>query len=60
MIDTAALLIWFDLNERPLPWRNKTTSAWGILISEVMSQQTPVARVAPQWQEWIERWPTPA
>lgn len=60
MIDTAALLTWFDLNERPLPWRNKTTSAWGILISEVMSQQTPVARVAPQWQEWIERWPTPA
>lgn len=60
MIDTAALLTWFDRNERPLPWRNKTTSAWGILISEVMSQQTPVARVAPQWQEWIERWPTPA
>lgn len=60
MIDTAALLTWFDLNERPLPWRNKTTSAWGILISEVMSQQTPVARVTPQWQEWIERWPTPA
>lgn len=60
MIDTAALLTWFDLNERPLPWRSKTTSAWGILISEVMSQQTPVARVAPQWQEWIERWPTPS
>lgn len=60
MIDTAALLTWFDLNERPLPWRNKSTSAWGILISEVMSQQTPVARVSPQWQEWIERWPTPA
>lgn len=24
-----------------------------------MSQQTPVARVAPQWLEWLERWPTP-
>lgn len=59
MIDTSALLTWFDLNERPLPWRDKNTSAWGILISEVMSQQTPVARVAPQWQEWISRWPTP-
>ena len=60
MIDTSALLTWFDLNERPLPWRNKSTSSWGILISEVMSQQTPVARVAPQWQEWIQRWPTPS
>ena len=60
MIDTAALLTWFDLHERPLPWRKKNTSAWGILISEVMSQQTPVSRVAPQWQEWIECWPTPA
>ena len=59
MIDINALLNWFDRHERPLPWRKKNTSAWGILISEVMSQQTPVARVAPQWQEWITRWPTP-
>ncbi|MDK7229766.1 A/G-specific adenine glycosylase, partial [Winkia sp. UMB1185] len=26
----------------------------------VMSQQTPVARVAPAWRAWLERWPTPA
>jgi A/G-specific adenine glycosylase len=25
-----------------------------------MAQQTPVARVAPMWVEWIQRWPTPA
>ncbi|AYG05437.1 A/G-specific adenine glycosylase [Gryllotalpicola protaetiae] len=24
-----------------------------------MLQQTPVARVLPQWQAWLERWPTP-
>jgi A/G-specific adenine glycosylase len=24
-----------------------------------MAQQTQVARVAPMWREWIERWPTP-
>jgi A/G-specific adenine glycosylase len=24
-----------------------------------MLQQTPVDRVLPRWQEWIERWPTP-
>jgi len=30
-----------------------------VLLSEFMAQQTPVARVAPMWTEWIERWPTP-
>lgn len=33
-------------------------SAWQILISEVMLQQTPVTRVIPAWQAWCERWPT--
>jgi A/G-specific adenine glycosylase len=31
-----------------------------VLISEVMLQQTPVARVLPVWQAWVRRWPTPA
>lgn len=31
-----------------------------MLVSEVMSHQTPVARVAPIWIEWLGRWPTPA
>ncbi len=57
---TARLLPWFDLHERPLAWREPGTSAWGILLSEVMSQQTPVARVEPVWREWMERWPDPA
>ena len=34
-------------NARDLPWRHPDTSPWAILLSEVMSQQTPVARVAP-------------
>lgn len=50
-MDTHALLSWFDANERDLPWRRPGTSAWGVLISEVMSQQTPVASVAPVWEE---------
>lgn len=58
--DTESLLIWFADNARDLPWREPGTSAWGILLSEVMSQQTPVARVAPIWLEWMQRWPTPA
>lgn len=56
---TRAVIEWFKLNARPLPWREPGTSAWGILLSEVMSQQTPVARTAPIWEEWMDRWPTP-
>lgn len=48
------------MNAREISWRAPSTSAWGILLSEVMSQQTPVARVEPKWQDWITRWPTPA
>lgn len=33
-------------------------SAWQILVSEFMLQQTPVSRVEPIWSAWIERWPT--
>lgn len=58
-MDTQAVVEWFDAHERPLPWRRPGTSAWGVLLSEVMSQQTPVARVAPQWEEWMRCWPTP-
>lgn len=54
-----ALVGWFAANGRDLPWRASGTSAWGVLLSEVMSQQTPVARVAPIWREWMGRWPTP-
>ena len=59
-MDTSKVVEWFDANERDLPWRRPGTSAWGVLLSEVMSQQTPVARVAPVWEEWMRRWPTPA
>lgn len=51
---------WFARTARPLPWRSPDRTPWGVLVSEVMSQQTPVARVAPVWSEWMERWPTPA
>ena len=51
---------WYAANARPLPWRVPGTSAWAVLVSEVMSHQTPVARVEPVWREWLSRWPTPA
>ncbi|MCC3764714.1 A/G-specific adenine glycosylase [Glycomyces sp. TRM65418] len=55
------LLPWFDAHNRTeLPWRRPGTTAWGVLVSEVMSQQTQVARVAPVWEAWMARWPAPA
>ncbi|WP_309130566.1 A/G-specific adenine glycosylase [Brevibacterium sp.] len=54
------IISWFESAARPLPWREEGTSAWAILVSEIMSQQTPVSRVEPRWREWMERWPTPA
>lgn len=59
-VDTASLLSWYARHRRPLPWREPGTSPWAVLLSEVMSQQTPVARVEPRWREWLERWPAPA
>ena len=54
-----AICAWFDANGRDLPWRRTGTSAWGVLVSEVMSQQTPMSRVIGPWHEWMNRWPTP-
>ncbi|MCU1536351.1 MAG: A/G-specific DNA-adenine glycosylase [Humibacillus sp.] len=51
---------WFETNGRDLPWRRADATAWGVFLSEVMSQQTPLSRVEPIWHEWMERWPTPA
>jgi len=51
---------WYAAGHRDLPWRHPDYPAWGILMSEFMLQQTPVARVIPRLAEWLERWPTPA
>src|SRR6187551_337639 len=56
----APVLEWYAGNARDLPWRQPTTTAWGVLVSEVMLQQTPVVRVEPAWLAWMARWPTPA
>ena len=44
---------------RDLPWR-RTRDPYAILVSEVMAQQTQVARVLARYERWLERWPTPA
>ena len=54
----AELRAWYAENGRDLPWRH-TRDAYAILVSEVMLQQTQVARVVPRYLAWLERWPTP-
>lgn len=59
-LDAHVLADWFAEQARPLPWRAADTSAWAVLVSEIMLQQTPVARVEPSWHDWMARWPTPS
>jgi A/G-specific adenine glycosylase len=54
---TAKLLAWYSERGRDLPWR-RTPDPYAILVSEVMLQQTQVARVIPRYLAWLERWPT--
>jgi A/G-specific adenine glycosylase len=59
-IPAGELLQWYARSSRDLPWREPGVSAWQILVSEFMLQQTPVARVLPIWTDWVRRWPTPS
>ncbi len=52
-----SLLDWHRRSGRDLPWR-RTRDPYAILVSEVMLQQTQVARVVPRYLAWVERWPT--
>jgi A/G-specific adenine glycosylase len=56
----APLLQWYDEHARDLPWRRPEASPWSVLVSELMLQQTPVARVLPVHEAWLARWPRPA
>lgn len=60
----SPLPAWYRSTARDLPWRRSAFhdefGAWGVLVSEFMLQQTPVARVIPHLEAWLERWPTPA
>ena len=59
-MNATQLIAWFDAHARDLPWRQPGTTPWGILVSEVMLQQTPVSRVVDVWTEWLARWPKPS
>lgn len=48
---------WYAGAARDLPWRRPGTPPYAVLVSEVMLQQTPVARVLPAYEAWLKRWP---
>ncbi len=52
-----AVLAWYDAHGRDLPWRS-TSDPYAILVSEVMAQQTQIARVLERYDRWLARWPT--
>jgi A/G-specific adenine glycosylase len=54
------VLAWYARHARDLPWRAPDATPWSVLVSEIMLQQTPVARVLPAHASWLARWPTPA
>lgn len=54
------ILDWYDAHARDLPWRRPEASAWSVMVSEFMLQQTPVNRVLPVHEAWMRRWETPA
>ena len=55
----AALLEWYRATGRRPSFRS-SPDPWGVLVSEVMLQQTQVSRVDAAWPGFIERYPTPA
>ena len=48
----AAILDWYGDVARDLPWR-RTRDPYAILVSEVMLQQTQVARVVERYERWL-------
>lgn len=52
-----ALLAWYDLNRRDLPWRH-TRDPYRIWISEVMLQQTRVAVVIERYGRFLQKFPS--
>ncbi len=53
----SRLRVWYRRNARDLPWRN-TRDPYQILVSELMLQQTQVARVMEFYPRFLERFPT--
>ncbi|TMD23153.1 MAG: A/G-specific adenine glycosylase [Chloroflexi bacterium] len=51
------VLTWYAANGRDLPWR-QTRDPYAILVSEILSHQTQIARVLPVYRRLLHRYPT--
>jgi A/G-specific adenine glycosylase len=51
------LLSWYARHQRRLPWRG-VRDPWAVLVSEIMLQQTQVARVLDFYPRFLQRYPT--
>lgn len=47
------ILLWYDENKRPLPWRN-TNDPYKIWVSEIMLQQTKVVQALPYYNRFLK------
>ena len=55
----ATILEWSEQTRRDLPWR-RTRDPWAVLVSELMLQQTQVARVVPRYHAFLDQFPDAA
>jgi A/G-specific adenine glycosylase len=58
---SEALLRWFAVDKRQLPWRaevGERPDPYRVWLSEVMLQQTSVAHATPYFEAFTRRWPT--
>lgn len=53
----SSVALFWQMRARDLPWRFGRTTPWGVLVCEVMSQQTQMSRVVPYWTAWMQTWP---
>jgi A/G-specific adenine glycosylase len=51
------ILIWFDKNERKLPWR-KNKNPYSIWLSEIILQQTRVAQGLSYYEKFVSTFPS--
>lgn len=51
------VLDWYAAHGRDLPWR-RTRDPYAILVSEILSHQTQIARVLPVYERLLGRYPT--
>jgi A/G-specific adenine glycosylase len=57
---SEALLRWFAVDKRRLPWRNADggpRDPYRVWLSEIMLQQTTVPHAAPYFEAFTRRWP---